>query len=70
MSRRPRKGDRLIYTGPYAAEVAPDAQYGVGEVVGFRNYGTKVTVRLVEEDEELYADWPVAETAPAPPVTP
>jgi hypothetical protein len=69
--RKPRKGDRLVYTGGYAPEV--DSPYNPGTVVGFRNYGTKVTVlldgpnyidgRLTTED--LYADWPVAETRPA-----
>jgi hypothetical protein len=59
---RPKKGDRLVYTGPYADEVVEG--YPPGVVVGFREYGTKVTVRL-EKDGESYADWPITETAPA-----
>lgn len=58
--------DRLIYTGPYAPEVADP--YPPGVVVRFfknRFHGPSVTVRL-DGDEDLYADWPISETAPAP----
>lgn len=63
MIRKPRKGDRLIYTGEYDPSVT--TRYQPGTVVAFRNYGTTVTVRL-DGPEDLYADWPINETAPAP----
>lgn len=62
LSRRPRKGDRLVYTGPYAPGVT--AFYGPGTVVGFRKYGRVVTVHLDDGDN---ADWPVDDVAPADP---
>lgn len=62
-TRKPRKGDRLVYTGPYAPGVT--GRYGPGEVVGFRNYGQTVVVRLEGEEPEAWADWPVDQTAPA-----
>ncbi len=58
MKRKPRKGDRLVYVGPYAPSVPEDAKYPPGLAVRFREYGEKVTVRL-DTEEELYADWPV-----------
>lgn len=67
MQRKPKKGDRLIYTGPYAPEVA--CGYPPGTVVGFRNYGQKVIVLLDKSEgevEDLYADWPVDEVKEAP----
>ena len=66
--RRPRlkKGDVVRYTGSYAPEVPEHAKYGDGVVDRFREYGTKVTVRLIRESreagEDRYADWPVDET--------
>jgi hypothetical protein len=55
MTRKPRKGDHLRYTGLYAhAGILP---YPAGTAVGFRDYGEKVIVRL-DATEELYADWP------------
>lgn len=75
MPRKPRKGDRLTYTGTYASGIT--TRYPPGEVVAFRtNRGVPcVTVKLdVDSDhdpakftvEALYADWPIAETAPVP----
>jgi len=67
MARRPRKGDRLIYTGGYATPTVPP--YPPGTVVAFRNYGTKVTVLLDKQEgdtDDLYADWPIDQVAPAP----
>jgi len=56
------KGTVLQYTGPYADDVPEDAKYGKGEVVWHRKVGTDdavVVVRLIDELEELYADWPM-----------
>lgn len=66
-TRKPRKNDRLVYTGEYAPGVEP---YNPGVAVGFRNHGETVTVRLdgpnyVDGElttEDLYADWPVDQT--------
>jgi len=63
---RPKRGDVLVYTGEYAGEVT--SPYGRGEVVRFstnRFHGPQVTVRLIDEDDDLYADWPIKWTAPA-----
>lgn len=64
-----KKGDRLVYTGPYAPEViASGAVYPPGTVVAFRDHKTKVTVLLDKregETEDLYADWPIEEVVPA-----
>lgn len=57
-NRKPRKGDRVVYTGPYEPSVT--AFYGVGVVIGFRNYGETVTVQF---DNGLYAYWPIEQTA-------
>lgn len=70
MKRRPRKGDRLVYAGPYAPGVT--SRYGPGEVTGFRNERgvAWVTVRLIEESreagEDRFADWPIAKVELAP----
>ena len=64
-----KKGDRLVYTGPYAPEVRPEAKYPPGTVVGFRHnrfHGRSVTVLLDKQPgdtEDLYADWPISEVA-------
>lgn len=68
--RQPKKGDRLIYTGTYNPDVTEDAKYPPGTVVGFREHRTKVTVLLDKRDGQvgdLYADWPITDTDPAPP---
>lgn len=69
---KPKKGDRLVFTGAYAAEVT--AGYPPGTVVK-THYNQEfrepyVTVRLDSEDgqPDRYADWPVCETSPAPQV--
>lgn len=73
MNRRPRKNDRLVYTGPYATveeqralgmpDPRPIAPYPPGTVMAFREHGRKVTVRLdppyLDPDVTEYADWPV-----------
>jgi hypothetical protein len=59
MSRKLRKNDVCEYVGPYEPEVTHF--YGPGRIVGFRQYGRVVTVRLLDEKEELYADWPIDE---------
>jgi hypothetical protein len=56
---RPKKGTRLVYTGP--THDGKPSLYAPGVVVSYhtnRFHGPAVTVRL-EEDEELYADWPI-----------
>ena len=81
---KPKKGDRLVYTGEYAtlqdyidlggsaADWTPVPPYPPGEVVSFRNnrfHGPSVTVLLDRADDgtkDVYADWPIAETEPAP----
>jgi len=79
---RPKKGDRLVYVGKYAHELpevygdmtptTPVTPYPPGVVVRFftnRFHGPSVTVKLDPQSgdtEDLYADWPISETAPAP----
>lgn len=58
------KGDRLRYAGPYALGVQAAAKYPPGTVVGFRQNGNIVTVRLDGEPDH-YADWPTSLVAPA-----
>ena len=64
---RPKPGTVLVYTGPYADEVAPEHRFGRGEVTRtYTAFGdVLVTVRLIDEKDELYADWPADLTAPA-----
>lgn len=74
---RPKKGDRLVYTGKYAHEmpevfgpVDPVPPYPPGEVVAFRtNRGVRCVTVLLDkaegETEDLYADWPIEDVAHA-----
>jgi hypothetical protein len=48
--RRPRKGDRLTYTGPNLTQY----RYPTGTIVGFRLGGQLITVEL---DGGGFADW-------------
>jgi hypothetical protein len=77
LPRKPRKGDRLRYTGKYAHEMPeafgsmtpadPVPPYPPGTVVGFRSSrfsGPTITVLLDKSEgdtQDLYADWPINE---------
>ena len=76
---KPKKGDRLVYTGEYAtlqdwidlgcsaADWTPVPPYPPGTVVAFRYNRVTVLLDKAEgETEDAYADWPIAETEPAP----
>ena len=65
---RPKRDDRLVYTGPYAPGVTH--KYPPGTVVSLhtnRFHGPSVTVLLDRQDgdtEDRYADWAIEQTAP------